>query len=95
MADEYISREAVLSKSYSYLLPNGDYSPQVVFASSIKSIPSADVVEVVRCKDCKHYNRRYYELSGKYYGTFCDLYHYGFKADFYCAQGERREIGHD
>ena len=45
-----------------------------------------DMVEVVRCKDCKHWTRR--ECGS--YGTCC--MHDGFyDADWYCADGEKRE----
>ena len=85
MADEYISREAALSKSYSYLLPNGDYSPQVVFASSIKSIPAADVVKVTRCKDCVCCN--WDSIRKSAYG-WCTKHMESVMRDEYCSWGE-------
>ena len=52
----------------------------------IADFPAADVVEVVRCKDCKHRGR----LSG-----WCRGIHQEITDDeaetFYCAYGERRE----
>jgi len=55
------------------------------YADKIKSLPSADAVEVVRCKDCKwHLN-----------GHLCkQLSQYGSietPPSFYCGFGERRE----
>lgn len=54
----------------------------------ICQLPSADAVEVVRCKDCKY---------GEYRQDFDD-YECGvdgcglvYDADFYCSDGERRE----
>ena len=59
-----------------------------VFQRMINDAPSADAVEVVRCKDCKY---------GEYRQDFDD-YECGvdgcglvYDADFYCSDGERRE----
>lgn len=48
MPDEYISREAALEITTRTC---GDYA--AAFAE-IRKLPAADVVEVVRCKDCKY-----------------------------------------
>lgn len=48
--------------------------------SSKKNIPSADVVEVVRCKDCTEWDEKEQECS----------HWYGFRANDYCSYGERR-----
>ena len=49
--------------------------------STLETVPSADVVEVVRCKDCKHYKGlAECEVIGDCMGT------YGF-----CAWGERKD----
>ena len=45
--------------------------------SKIKDMPSADVVEVVRCKDCKKQND-------------CGLY-VDSEPEWFCADGERKE----
>lgn len=51
-----------------------------VFASiiaSLRKLPKADVVEVVRCKDCKYWDN-------------CDCYSLGLSiADDFCSYGER------
>ena len=57
--------------------------------TAIENAPSADVVEVVRCRDCKHY-------GGVTYGFVCRKYS-GVETkvctekDHYCSYGERRE----
>ena len=54
MAD-YINREKLLKEQFSkdrYLLYYGD---AYILVDDIKSAPSIDAVEVVRCKDCKFY----------------------------------------
>ena len=57
----------------------------VAFRSDIDELPTADVAEVVRCKDCKYWipdeiGRRYCELIDCWTGD----------RDF-CSRGERRE----
>ena len=54
--------------------------------TKLKNIPSADVVEVVRCKDCKH---RYYDKERNLY--YCEMY-FGLgivKNNNYCSYGAR------
>lgn len=52
-----------------------------------ESAPAADVVEVVRCRDCKHYNA----------GFECLIEGYGIErpADYFCADGKRKDGGQD
>lgn len=57
----------------------------------ICQLPSADAVEVVRCKDCKHAHMTY---GGEC--KYCDMWKEDGEAlyldgDFFCAYGERRE----
>lgn len=53
----------------------------------INAIPAADVVEVVRCKDCKH---SWEDIGGLTcsHGVCVDCVVLG---DFYCANGERKD----
>lgn len=57
----------------------------------IGSLPSADAIEVVRCKDCRHWHREIYNGIEYFNFNSCDLKHYGDGHNFYCADGERRE----
>ena len=59
--------------------------------------PKADVVEVVRCKDCKH---KYYtyamvqdDNSIRLKKILCCLHRGEYNPNFYCSFGERREDG--
>ena len=61
---------------------------------AVEHTPSADVVEVVRCKDCKHLEI----LNGKSVFARCNLHDFPFisfgKIDtrtWFCPDGERRE----
>ena len=64
------------------LINNRCFFPSIV-ESAIRNTPTADVVEVVRCKDCIH---------SSCYGQIC---HHGLGRGVspvhYCANGERRE----
>lgn len=67
----------------------------ISYANSIvEKIPAADVVEVVRCGECKHW-RRCLSDDGKieYYNfSHCEKGHHGFP-NFFCADGEMRNDG--
>ena len=60
---------------------------------AIKDCPSADVVEVVRCKDCKYlkpFTSQY--GSGQYCECPCSFGGQGIKKpDDYCSYGEQRD----
>ena len=59
------------------------------FLSMVMAQPAADVVEVVRCKDCKH---RYVPARcALWYATMNDKEYFVERGeDFYCSYGERR-----
>lgn len=86
MAD-YISREAAI-ETVKFYEEECDPIPRAI--DSLEQIPPADVVEVVRCKDCKHYK------EGKLLGPtkFCYFYQIGTGLntadDDFCSKGERR-----
>lgn len=62
---------------------NGETTMKCV-ARAIKEVPTADVVEVVRCKDC------IYNSNGSC--THSEIYDdLNYNPDYYCADGERRE----
>jgi hypothetical protein len=52
----------------------------------IERQPTADVVEVVRCRDCKH-------IETTEYGGYCCLKKTGVAYNDYCSYGERNENG--
>lgn len=63
--------------------PVDDYNIKVQQAKVFLGFsPAADVVEVVRCKDCKHYHVEK--------GGWCELHDFEFDRDGYCSDGERR-----
>ena len=68
--DEYIKRDLAIE-----FLPVA-YDSAI---NAIRNVPAADVVQVVRCKDCKH----------RYHDSWCE--YVDDDDNFYCARGERKE----
>lgn len=57
----------------------------------IMSIPSADVVEVVRCRECKHWDRERGKRNNLQFDGYCEIFG-GFCDPYkYCAWGERKD----
>lgn len=86
---EYIERESLLKKAKE-LAQNFSSSclatPHIIKA--IENAPKADVVEVVRCKDCKRFLQM--ETSPSYDGKCCG-YGYLVEVNHFCSYGERKE----
>lgn len=51
--------------------------------------PTADVVEVIRCKDCKHRHWHQESCHGKCV-HYCDLTNLQINKEHFCSYGERR-----
>lgn len=83
---EYIEREALLKKANE--LAGGVFgTPRIIVA--IKNAPKADVVEVVRCKECK-----YYEVHKPSVTLNCERSDgrlIPMLPDDFCSYGERKE----
>ena len=61
----------------------------IAYKADIDKIPTAEVREVVRCKDCKHARvHDYAPAECQYYCTLAVNYH---SQNFFCALGERSE----
>lgn len=69
-------------------------SQEVKARIMLDAVPSADVVEVVRCKDCKYGEWKVSELDNKTKGYKC-IIHAGLGIDFgdngYCSYGKRKD----
>lgn len=60
--------------------------PIVVDMDGIKAyLEQNDVVEVVRCRDCKHWNEE------DHWCNIRDSYGWDYKPDDFCSYGERKE----
>ena len=81
--NEYIERNAFLEHIVG--VTDGWRKPfGACYEDEIKKFPSADVVEVVRCKDCKHYWKNYPSDDV----PMCIA---SPRDDAFCSEGERRE----
>ena len=85
---EYIER-GVLMYRLGYYYGHTSGEPKYAYGVALKEVhtaPAADVVEVVRCKDCKHRDPE---------DKLCEHYrndHFWMrKDDDYCSYGERKE----
>ena len=82
---DYIKREDVLN---TIAIEEEFDTPDLVrLASAIENLPSADVVEVVRCNDCNAYNTSGYAEGG----GWCYYHHSVMETDGYCSCGKERQ----
>lgn len=84
---DFISRKAVLVEAEKVPLRERNYR---TFGNVVRSIPAADVVEVVRCCECIHHDdeRQYH---------YCRMWRRNCPNDseFFCKWGKRKEGGPD
>ena len=87
--DEYILRENAIKAIIDLPnCPNGysDTYDKECIIGILEEVTSADVVEVVRCKDCIHHKN-----APKTTDVWCDMLDGLLPKDWFCADGERRE----
>lgn len=93
MAD-YISRQKAIEAIMDLPnCPNGysDTYDKECIISTIEEVPTADVVEVVRCKNCKWWKSSFTWNGKDVKVCVKDPYEPSHTEDFYCADGERRD----
>lgn len=94
MADkEYIERGAVLNPADILTVHTREYgSIDVIPVDCVSDIPAADVVEVVRCCDCKHCETVIHSIVDEP-KWFCTRMVKAFDVDpsSFCSYGERKE----
>ena len=96
---EYIEREkaiAICQNHYEYCLKMHDFSGDSVaydIRANIQGLPTADVVEVVRCKDCE-YGEADYGFNGDIINPFQYRCTYDGsqwnRPDHFCSDGIRK-----
>lgn len=89
---DYIKREdAIKAMARGIGIPYTDFID--VAERCMDDIPTADVVEVVRCKDCKHFDK-YIDCKEMYqWDGFCDDWARKTYENWYCSRAERRNDG--
>ena len=75
---KYINADDV----YDGMRKHGFEAKYITRGEFVDFLPSADVAEIVRCKDCKHYINRQCDCFD---GLCCP------KPDDFCSYGERKE----
>lgn len=87
----YIDADKLRSRLYEsdFHTPDERWRPESEFAELIDTMPAADVEEVVRCKECKHW-------TGKEYVGCCQLSKIVARhADDFCSYGKRRKTNNE
>lgn len=81
--DEYVARNTA-KRWLAFAVGTG-----VSAVETIDQVPAADVAPVVRCKDCKHYNRGecYHPRHERHLQSICQ------EDDDFCSYGERKDGG--
>ena len=74
-----VAAKAIAEK---YGIPLGD------LVDTFVDIPAADVMEVVRCKDCLYSTERYGHMECIHGVSYRNTWN---KPDFFCSYGERKE----
>lgn len=98
---EYIEREAAIDAIMKvYVRTAGYKARERVFEAeeAVHRLPVADVVPVVRCKDCKHFNFEHMECENEAVSTDHEggaSYSLNFYLDDFCSYGERKEKNND
>lgn len=91
--DEYISRDLVLADIEQTIEDSGCVNHEREIIDCVRYAKTADIVPVVRCKDCIHWGHDHDE--GRW--CWCSSLDIGTAPDFYCKDGERidKEVQHD
>ena len=88
MADEYIRKQDAIDDLHTQLMYRmGSDDMKRRLDDWVKTLSSADVVPVVRCKDCKFYTSMRPDLKT----GICDLNVHHMGDDGFCSCGERRK----
>lgn len=92
----YLDMNEILRHCRRYIGQEYDepYLVSAVPEEVIRSLPPADVVEVVRCGQCKHCVEHYDTDGNAPYWT-CKEWDSGTDYDGYCHYGERKDGGRD
>lgn len=89
----YIDADKLIFSRVRIIHPDGTAGGwnAVVMSSVINNAPTADVVEVVRCKDCKYYDDGEcgYHSESKEMRTY-ERWTVDVNEDDYCSYGKRR-----
>lgn len=86
MAEKYIKASECEKYFYEHL----DDLHMIVAMNAINEILKVDVVEVVRCKDCKYAHYWYGNDDLRNTAYICDMFDTKMYFDDFCSRGEKR-----
>ena len=89
----YIDADALIEdfkRQYKFLF--GDDSIPYGLENGIKTFPTADVVEVVRCKDCENWDRHWISSLFSENVHYCSFIDGPCNGDFYCGAAIKRQV---
>ena len=87
MATDYISREAAIEQIRALIDEKFENGVDDACYIVEHFVPAADVVEVVRCKDCKWWAKSTNSAQGQ-----CILSNMLPTGEYYCGSGRKRDI---
>ena len=91
---EYITKEQAIDEVWDAFTSRDDPDLGRVIEENIERLPAADVVEVVRCKDCRHkqVDEIIFALSANPETALFCKHHGGVISEtFYCSAGKRKD----
>lgn len=99
MADEYIRRDDFIQ--YLEKCKKGTAVTNLVWAAimaierDVRDMPAADVVEVVRCKDCEHARDLGFQFGSLVHESWFCIYNgpHATGANDFCSHGQKRKEG--
>ena len=93
----YIDADKLLEEMTLNVLPDNARFVYLAMRGMVRNAPTADVVEVVRCKDCEYYSSvTKYSGEPMHYGYCCNTHdsvlgnRHRYERDF-CSYGERKD----
>ena len=89
---DYINRKRAVFEFERFF--KGDKEVQEQGMSLLSMMPSADVVEVVRCRDCK-YAKHPYNVRGMETLCECEYSNQTNNSDDFCSWGKRKDENND
>ena len=87
---KYIDAEGVMRACFDSFLKTGNKAYSEIIAL-VDAVPAADVVEVVRCKDCKYQNKGQNECDTWNMCEYRSWLYFPVNDDDYCSKGERND----
>ena len=99
MADEYIRREDFIQHlekcKKGAAVTNLVWAAIMAIERDVRDMPAADVVEVVRCKDCEHARDLGFQFGSLVHESWFCIYNgpHTTGANDFCSHGQKREAG--